>query len=398
MSLIVLGINRYIYKASSSTISGMTVKNARQRAGAFLDQRRQGITLNVALSVVSSFGLGFAAYFFHAQHLALYKIMLVWAISPLASLPIVFFINQWSTRKFLRLGIFANLGAALSLLFYNPYSYLLFGIFSGLILGLFWVSFNYCFFAGSADHQHAKDSSLYFILGPLVGIVMPPLGALVIDSFNYQVLFAVTSIALIAPYMLIRGKYFDHKETVSFKDADRAFSGIRLISFFDGALHFFQGHFLTIYILLFLKTEYEFGSLLSYLALISLAVSFVLSYMSDKYKKRVQIVYPLLLAMAVIMLVIPSLKTLAWLVPAIGLYAVLDNLSLPIRFAIHIDMGTKDIGFWRMSEFYGNIGRTILFTISALFLYFGNYWIPFAMFAAMTAAFPFVISQKLRQR
>jgi MFS family permease len=375
----------------------MTVQDARQRATNFFSKRKKGIALNIAIDAVSSFGIGFAAYFFHAQHLALYKIMLVWAISPLASLPIVFFINQWDTRKFLRLGVLASIGASLSLLFYSPYSYLLFGIFSGLILGLFWVSFNYCFFAGSADHQHAKDSSLYFILGPLVGIVMPPLGALVIDSFSYHVLFSITCVAMFIPFLLIHGKYFDHKETIIFKDADRAFSGIRLIAFFDGALHFFQGHFLTIYILLFLKTEYEFGSLLSYLAIISLSVSFVLSYVSDKYKKRTQILYPLLLLMATIIMLIPSIKNLALLVPVIGLYAVLDNLSLPIRFATHIDMGTKDTGFWRMSEFYGNIGRTILFALAAFFLYIGNYWVPFALFAVMTAVFPFIISHKLQR-
>jgi MFS family permease len=376
----------------------MTIKNARKRAGVFLSQRKKGAFLNLMVNTVNGLGLGFASFYFQSQGLDFYKIMLVWAIGPLVSLPFVYFINSWNTKKFLRLGVLAYAGAALSLLFYSPYSYLLFGVFNGLMLGLFWVSFNNVFFNRSVDHQHAKDSSIYFIIPAIAGIIMPSLGALLIDNSGYKVLFAVTFLICILPFLYIQGKYFDYKETISFKQADKDFSGIRLIAFFDGALHFFQGHFLTIYALLFLQTEYEVGALLGYLALVSLSVSFALSYASDRYKKRVEILYPLLFAMAILIIAIPSVNSLAILIPIIGIYAVLDNLSLPIRFAVHLDMGTKDTGFWRVSEFYGNIGRSIIFAVAAVSLWLGNYWLPFAIFAGMTAIFPFIIKSKLRQQ
>lgn len=376
----------------------MSQMSFRGNASAYFKRIKQGAGLNVMVNLVNSFAVGFASFFFQQQGVQMYKIILIWAISPLVSLPIVYFINQWNTKRFLRLGVLAYAGSVLSLLFYMPYSWLLFGIFEGLKLGLFWVSFNTSFFNKSNNHQHAKDSSLYFIFPTLGGIIMPPLGALVIDNFGYKVLFSIALLLCIAPFLYIQGKYFDYRENMTFKQADKAFSGIRTIVFFDSAIHFFQWHFMTIYALLFIKTEYAFGGLLSYLALISLFVSFALSAVSDRYHKRAELLYPLLFVMAILIVIMPSFKTLATLVPIIGLYTVFDNLSLPIRFAAHIDLGTKDTGFWRAGEFYGNIGRTVVFAISALFLYIGNYWLPFIMFASMTAALPFIIQRKLNRQ
>ena len=361
----------------------------------YLQRIKKGASLNLLLNAIQAFGLGFASYYFHTKGLAFYKIMLIWAIDPLASLPVVLLAHKWNTRTRMMLGILGYVGMSLSLLFYSQYSWLLFAIFSGLVLGLFWVSFNYVFFLSSAYSQHAKDSSMYFIFPALASTIMPPLGALVIGNFGFKVLFLSTALAFAVPLWYARGEYFNHTQAITFREADKAYSGIRLISFFDGALHFFQWHFLTIYILLFLKTEYEVGGVLSYLALLSLLVSFSLSYASDRYNKRAVFLYPLLIGMAILIATMPSIHTLAVLVPVIGAYAIFDNLRLPIRFAVHIDLGTKDIGFWRASEFYGNIGRTIVFGVSALLLYLGNYWLPFMIFALMTFTFPFIIRQRL---
>jgi len=356
---------------------------------------KRGATLNLLVQIFSTFGLGFASYYFKIHGVELYKIISIWAISPLVSLPIVRFINTWNVKKYLRLGLLTYTGMALSLLFFNKYSFLLYGIFDGLKLGFFWVSFNYIFFLKSTNDRYAKDSSIYFILGPLVGIVLPPIGALIIHNLGFRALFLTTGLLSFLPLLYVRGQDFSHITRISWREADRAFSGLRLITFYDAALHFFQGSFLTIYALLFLKTEYQVGGLLSYLALISLVASFFLAGLSDKRRNRLEILYPLLIIMGVVILIIPAIKSLSLFIAIVGLYAVLDNLSLPIRFAVPMDVVKLDIGFWRASEFYGNLGRTIVFAVAALLLYIGNYWLAFAIFALMTLSFPFIISRKI---
>jgi hypothetical protein len=363
--------------------------------GSYVQRMKKAVTLNLLVQLSSNLGLGFAAYFFKIHGVELYKIILIWAISPLASLPVVFFSNNWDIKRYMRYGLLAFTGMALSLLFFNQYSFLLFGIFYGLALGFFWVSFNYTFFLKSANDGHAKDSSIYFILGPLVGIVLPPLGALIIGSLGYRALFFITVLLSLLPLLYVRGKDFDFHLKQTFREADKAFAGLRLITFFDAALHFFQSNFLAIYALLFLKTEYQVGGLLSYLALASLIVSFFLSHVSDKSKRRVEILYPLLITMSVLILIVPAFKSLAALIPLIGVYSILDNLSLPIRFAVPMDVVQMDIGFWRASEFYGNVGRTVVFAVASLLLYEGSRWTAFLVFAVMTFAFPFIISWKI---
>lgn len=357
---------------------------------------KKGILLNLLVQLSSNLGLGFSAYYFKIHGVEIYKIILIWAISPLISLPIVYFPKEWPIRKFMKYGLLGWTGMALSLLLINDYSFLLFGIFSGMTLGFFWVSFNYIFFLNSNDSRYAKDSAIYFILGPLVAIVLPPLGSLIIDGLGYRVLFLMCVFLSLLPLLYIKNEIFDVRIKSDFSEARKAFKGLKTITMLDAALHFFQGHFLAIYALLFIKTEYQVGGLLSYLALISLVASFLVSYWSDKYKKRVEILYPMLICMSILILLMPAAKNLTALLPLIGIYAILDNLSLPIRFAVPMDFVKTDIYFWRASEFYGNLGRTLVFFASAVLLYVGSVWMAFGIFATLTLITPFVINYKVK--
>jgi hypothetical protein len=99
--------------------------------------------------------------------------------------------------------------------------------------------------------------------------------------------------------------------------------------------------------------------------------------------------------MGILIAEIPGIRSVPLLLAVIGVYAILDNLSLPVRFAVPMDLVATDIGFWRCCELYGNLGRTVLFAISALLLYMGNQWLPFLIFATMTVSFPFIINYKV---
>jgi hypothetical protein len=369
---------------------------ALMRFNNYFEPIRKATILNILVQAGNNFGLGFAAFFFKTHGVELYKIILVWAISPLVSLPIVMFCNKWSVRRYLRYGLLAFVGMSLSLLFFNRYSFILYGVCYGLKLALFSVSFNYIFFRHSASHNHAKNSSMYFIFGPLLGVILPPVGAVMIGNLGFRAIFLATTLLTFLPLFYASRQHFDRVEKQSWRSVDKAFAGFRMITFFDGALHFFQSNFLAIYALLFLKNSYQVGGLLSYLALISLAVSFALAHVSDHSRWRAEILYPLLIPMGLLIFMIPALQHLRWLIVVIGLYATLDNLSLPIRFAVPMDFVKLNIGFWRASEFYSNVGRTVVFAIAALLLYMGNTWLPFMIFGLMTVAFPFLISRKIR--
>jgi MFS family permease len=356
---------------------------------------QKAASLNFLIQIADNFGLAFAEYYFKLHGVSLPKLILIYALGPLASIPIVVFCNNWKIQRYMRYGILGYIAMSLSLLFYTHISYLLFGIFNGVNLGFFWVSINYIFFLKSQNDTNAKDSSIYFILGPLVGIILPPLGALVISGIGYRALFFIGILLFMLPLLYVKNEAFNHHIKHSFAKANRAYKGLKTITFLEQTIYYFQGNFLFIYALFFLSNQYQVGGLLSYLALTSLIVAFVLSHVSDRSKKRVEILYPIMIAMSILILIIPGLKDLSTLLVVGGIYAFIDNLSLPIRFAVPLDLAKDvDIGFWRASEFYGNIGRASIFGIAALLLFMDDKYAAFGMFAAITFIAPFVISRK----
>ena len=112
----------------------------------YIRRIKKGASLNILVQIANNSGLAFAEFYFLRHGVAFYKLILIYAISPLVSLPIVSLCNNYKIQRYMRYGILGYIGMALSLLFYSHYSWLLFGVFQGLNLGFFWVSFNYVFF------------------------------------------------------------------------------------------------------------------------------------------------------------------------------------------------------------------------------------------------------------
>ena len=226
--------------------------------------------------------------------------------------------------------------------------------------------------------------------------MLPPIGALIIGNFGFKVLFSITGLLSLIPLIYVYKDGFKQTFNSNFSEANKKFSGLRLYTALNDGLHFFQGHFIAVYVLLFLSSEYEIGGMISYLALISLVVSFFVSGASDKTQKRMRYLTPVMIGMGLMILSMIFIKNALAFVIVVGIYAVLDNMSLPIRYAIPMDVRVKDIGFWRAAEVYGNIGRVIAFGFSALFLYFGNYWIPLIIFSLMSFGIPLAVKLRIK--
>ncbi|MBU2689936.1 MAG: MFS transporter [Candidatus Eisenbacteria bacterium] len=341
--------------------------------------------------------MSFASLYFKSQGLPIFKIIIVWAISPAVAMLVVSLVRSYSIRTFLCIGILLYAMKALTLFFYFKYSYLLYGMLAGLVLGIFWVALNYIFFSRSPSANHAKNSSVYFIIPSLLGIILPPVGALIIGYTNFKVLFAL--VVLLSPISLgyVLKKIPAQIAVFNFRDSHRRFKGLKLITGFEGALHFFQSVFIPVYILLFLTSEFEVGGFHSYTAFIGFIVTVILAKYSDKQQKRLVVIAPLLIAMGVVILLLGAIHQVWWWLMLIGVYSFLDNITLPIRFAIPMDFKGKDIGFWAMSEFYGNFGRTVLLALSAVFFYFNAYWLAFIIFALIALFYPSVINYQIKR-
>jgi len=132
------------------------------------------------------------------------------------------------------------------------------------------------------------------------------------------------------------------------------------------------------------------------LELIGFIIAFILSYYSDKQQKRRSYIYFLfsLLFLSILSLAFIQQKTY-WII-AVGIFIVINTISLPLRLAITLDAKKVDLRFWKVREFFLNLGRFCTLTISIILFYYQKYWIVFLLFAMMAFVYPFLMRYKLR--
>ena len=342
----------------------------------------RGVLLNSAIQLVQHVGLVFAFLYFQNQGLEFYKIFSIWWIAPLTALPVLYFMKEWPMKRQMMIGALMYPTMLLTLIFYSDISFIIYGIANGLALALFWVSLNVVFFQGTDKSRGATDFSVYFIIGPIFGILLPPLGALVIDAWSYTALFGASLLLSILPLYVLSKTSFDKQPKLTFSESSKAIEGVRLLQGLNMALHFFFVNFIPIYLLYFISTEYEVGAAAGGIAFLGLIVSIFVAKLSDKKEDRARIVTPILMGMSALMLLIPQIESLFLLTICITALLIINGLSMPIRFANIIDNVDRHIGVWRAMEFYGDIARTIAFLLTAITIYFNLIWVAFAIFSA----------------
>ena len=123
----------------------------------------------------------------------------------------------------------------------------------------------------------------YWSIGVVVGIFGPLLGGFLFSQlgllwFLYLTIFFIC-IAFSLTYLVKKQSYpYGIKEICTY------IKGLRTIVMIDGALPTASSLLLTLYLLTFVQGAFDFGLLLSLIALISLSFSFLLAKISDKNK------------------------------------------------------------------------------------------------------------------
>lgn len=144
-------------------------------------------------------------------------------------------------------------------------------------------------------------------------------------------------------------------------------------------------------------TEYEIGAFSSYLAIIGFAVSVLLARYSDQKQKRSELLTPFFIVMGLLIIVLGLITESAGWFVLVGVFTFVDTITLPIRFALRMDYKEKDLGFWKASEVFENIGRTVVLGLAGLCLYLDVAWIAFSLFALLAFGYPLVLKYTVRK-
>ncbi|MBS3168902.1 hypothetical protein J4210_00315 [Candidatus Woesearchaeota archaeon] len=352
------------------------------------------LTIN---TIITLFAFGFIPLFLLQNSYSLWQIVGLYAMYTALAALIITIIPFFRLRYFIVFGLSLHALAVLVMVWFAPVMFFVFAVLLALVIVFFWIPLNWLFFRHAQQTRHATESAFYYLVPGIISLLLPPLGALVIHFFGYQILFGLTALLYLIPIFLAFRLLPVDKESTPFWRSFQEFKGLRTITFFEGSLQHFGGTVLPIYGLLFLKTEGEIGAYLSLLGAVGVIVAVFLSRWSDLTQKRKSSLSLLFALMALVIISFIFVETkLHWFL-AVGAFTIISVLSSPLRLAISLDEKAATAAFWKSREFCLNVGRASTLGIAA-FLFYQELYLPvFLMYGLLALAYPFFVERKLKK-
>jgi len=211
---------------------------------------------------------------------------LFWAVAPIIVIH-AFDKRNLSMRSLFIAGILVQALSYLLLAAAPPSTMVLyaFSFLVGVNSFLFWVPFNTMFFE-LCKGREASLSSVYFAINPIFGVFLPIAGGFIAQSFGFSVLFA----AAFAAYLVVLplALFSVGKRNISFSLGSclSDLRGFRSLVLVEGAYGGGIAASVTVISLLYFTTPSELGLFLSATTLMSVLASFVVSRISDRFRKR----------------------------------------------------------------------------------------------------------------
>jgi len=153
-----------------------------------------------------------------------------------------------------------------------------------------------------------------FIVPSMIGILAPSLAGFV----GQKNMIYVWIIAIISFFISSIFLYFqnDFEVSLKLKESIAEIKETKIFMFLEGVWDIILGGVIPIFTLYFIKSPLRYGLYLSYLAIISIFVSFIIGKISDKINRRAVFVFPFALALAIstFMLAIFKLNLTNWII------------------------------------------------------------------------------------
>ena len=354
---------------------------------------------NIAYSFAIMIGWSVFFPFLIKEGFTFYDLLLynlIWFVTPLFLLP---FLSSMPTKKFFLITFLIRLfDPFLIWQFYFPKTQLyLLGIGTGLYLVFNAVPYAARFFVLSKEKK-AELSSVYFLMGPVLGIFLPILSGWIVQTYSFRVAVLIATVLLILPFVFV----IKLKEKIIKTDLKRSFSyikGLRTVLFLEGFWETTVFVLIPIWILFFLKEPLEYGAYVSYVALIGAIASLIVAKVSDKIKRRAFVIYPATIFLAVATFLLGFSSTLALLSLLIILMAFAQRLAWPFMITVYLDRA-KDIqkGLFAR-EFMLNLGRvSSILVVIGIYYYTGTLLYGFFVLGTAYLLYPLALWAKNHYR
>jgi MFS family permease len=233
----------------------------------------------------------------------------------------------------------------------------------------------------------------YWSIGLLVGIIAPLLGGFIFSHFGLP-FFMLAAVVLLCCTFILTSFVKKNVYLYGVKEIFTHIRSFRIIVMIDGALTTASNILLTLYLLTFVRGAFDFGLLLSFIALVSVSFSFLLAKISDRYKKRLEFIWPLSTFSGFIMILFYFSHSFWSAVVLVILFKFVSTILNPIQSNIVFDRPKTTAITWISRELFLNIGRVVFLLLLAFLAFFGFLKESFIVLGLLFIVFPFIVYKK----
>jgi hypothetical protein len=307
---------------------------------------------------------------YFAKHFSYIDILSGYLILFFVPLPIIFFFRKMFTKEFM-FSAFIIRALCMFVYFANPnilFMYFYFFL-TGLNIFFFWVQYNSRYFSLSEVNKKAISAGYLIIVGPILSAFVPIISAFVITESGYLLLSIISFIILI---LALRKASNISKIEIkySFFDIMKKSKGTRTLNFLMG---FWESGSMLIALgtLFFIKDELSFGGFLSYLGLVGVIATLVISKISDNQNKRLKFFIPLLILLALSTISLAFTSTLFYWALFAALVSAFSAMAYPFFFAVVLDKIENKAESMIAREYIINTGRFFGILATLILIYSG---------------------------
>ncbi len=361
----------------------------------FFEKKFRVWWLQVGYMIVNSGFISLLYVYFVKSHLNFGYIILAEALGYLFSIFLILVKKQFSSQRDLRFGFILVFCALLMLLLpllpltlLIPYTVL-------KVMGaiMFFTPYNILFFESTKANKKLSRMTSYWSIGVVVGIVAPIVGGFLFSRLGLFPFVLIALGILGLTFYLIK---FVKKEVYpySVQEIFQHIKGFRTIVMIDGALPTASNLLLSLYLLTFVRGAFDFGILLSSIALLSVSFSFLIAKISDKNKKRLEFIWPLSSFSGIVLILLYFTQSFWSVVVLVVAFKFISTMLNPIQSNIVFDRDNTTASTWISREIFLNIGRTLTLLCLVPLVYLGFLKEAFVFVALLFIVFPFVVFKK----
>lgn len=351
--------------------------------------------LQVLYSTVSAGFITILYVYFVKNELPFFYILLAEGIGYGGSVIVILLKRSFHSRRDIQIGLSIVLISLLALLLPIPTVAILILYVTLRVIGgiLFFVPYNVLFFEPTDKEKKLYRMTIYWAIGSVVGVLAPITTGFLFTQFGLGVFISV-AIVLLLITIALAGFVKKDVYTYSTTQVLSQIRGLRTITMMDGALLNASKLLIALYLITFVNNEFDFGKILSLIAVLSVVLSFKVAKFSDTYKKRTIFIFPFSAVLALIFLGLYVAQTFWAVLVLVVAFSLFSSLFNPIRANILLDVVENTPLTWIARDIYLNIGRCCIFVCLAIVIQLDALNISFLLMSFLFLVFPILLIKK----